>query len=88
MKTKTIEVETLKSLSRLLAAKRETAAAASLAAKEAKEAIETLGLPAGETILLRSHDRGIEILADWNSRNVREIPARTDAFFSFKVLKE
>ena len=51
-----------------------------------KDAVTALGLP-DETVLLKSDDRAVELLAAWNERAVREIPARVDKFHSFKQVK-
>ena len=86
MKTKTVNAVSLAELLALLERKRETAAAAAAASKAAKDAVEALGLPA-ESILLKSDDRAVELLAAWNERSVREIAARVDRFHSFKQVK-
>ena len=86
MKTKTIPFATLSTLIVALNRKRETAAAAAAASAEVKKQVEALGLPS-DSILLRDEDRIVEVAAMWNSRNVREIPARVDQFHSFKVTK-
>ena len=86
MKTKTVNAVSLNELLALLERKRATAAEAAAASKAAKDAVEALGLPA-ESILLKADDRSAELLAAWNERAVREIPARVDKFHSFKQVK-
>lgn len=86
MRTRTIETETLANLDRLLTAKREAASASALADKAVKEAVQALGLES-DTFLLKGRDGTIEILASFNERSVREIPARVDKFHSFKRVK-
>lgn len=86
MKTKTVSLQDLSNLVCLLQLKKETAAAAAKAAKEAKEACEALGLPS-ESVILKSPEREIEVLALFNQRSVREIPARIDSFHSYTATK-
>ena len=83
MKTKTVQAEVLREFVEALKAKQDAAAAAAATAKRVKELVTTLELPDAD-VLLKSEDRSIEVLAAWNERNVREIPARTDKFHSFK----
>jgi hypothetical protein len=86
MKTKTVSLQDLSNLVCLLQLKKETAAAAAKAAKDAKEACEALGLPS-ESVLLKSPERELEVMALFNQRNVREIPARIDSFHSYTTTK-
>ena len=83
MRQKTVSAAQLLAFAALLEEKRVTAAAA---AKAAKEAAESLGLPS-ESVLLKADDRTLEVAALFTERPVAAIAERVDRFHSFKVVK-
>ena len=84
MKTKTIEPLAMTSLVAALADKKQADAVAASAKKALDSIKSALALEHADYLLKSSN--GMEVIATFNSREVRAIDARTDTFHSFKTV--
>ena len=84
MKTQKITTAQFNDLRESIERKSATAKLAREASNDHNKVVESIGVPKVETTLLKSPVG--EILADLNVRNISASEARTDTFFSFKVL--
>lgn len=82
MKTKTLTPLQLANLAQAIDAKKQADAIAAQAKKQLDAIKESLALEHADYVL--KDGQGNEILAAFNTRNVRTIDARTDYFHSFK----
>lgn len=85
MKTKTMEPLALRAFAQALADKKAADSVAATAKKAVDQIKASLALENAD-YLIKAADGSMEILASFNSREVRAIDARTDMFHSFKAV--